>query len=232
MKLCYVENTTSSAGAPFWYPSSTTPHELNHLGSTTEVQSHPEGIWPSSLNLFRDSTSDNKNVSARPNPLSDYNSPVSSRASNGHALDQQERAKKSEICTGYRLFGIDLRSSSNNNNLPPQEKELVGSKIVANNSTICPSLVNTPKADKVQNLDSSKSLKEKKQIPLEATQKEAQSKQGCTTLIRTRTKVKMHRFCNYDWNDLLTCFINQISILGALVSCSFLKCTTHLCLRY
>ncbi|KAM7472316.1 hypothetical protein LguiA_010499 [Lonicera macranthoides] len=189
--LPLAENTTSSAGAPFWYPSSTTPHELNHLGSTTEVQSHPEGIWPSSLNLFRDSTNDNKNVSARPNPLSDYNSPVSSRASNGHALDQQERAKKSEICTGYRLFGIDLRSSSNNNNLPPQEKELVGSKIVANNSTICPSPVNTPEADKVQNLDSSKSLKEKKQIPLEATQKEAQSKQGCTTLTRTRTKVQM-----------------------------------------
>lgn len=230
MQLCRVENT--SAGAPFWYPSSTTPHELNHLGTTTEVQSRPEGTWPSSLNLFQDSTNDNKNVSARPNPLSDYNSPVSSRASNGHALDQQERAKKSEICTGYRLFGIDLRSSSTSNNLPSQEKELIGSKIVANNSNLCASPVTTPEADRVQNLDSSKSLKEKKQIPLEATQKEAQSKLGCTTLTRTRTKVKMHRFCNYDRDDLITGFINQISRPGALMSCRFLKCTIHLCVRY
>ncbi|KAK3012304.1 hypothetical protein RJ639_012852 [Escallonia herrerae] len=208
--LPLAENTTSSAAARFWYPGSTTLLEMSHLCSTTEVQSNesqtawppkqkdlssteracPDGIWPGSLNLFPDRGEDNKNVLAR-FILSDYTSPVSSRASNGPTLDQVEKRKRSESFTGCRLFGIDLRSNVNNSSAP--QTEVAGSKIGSNSKSGLkgPSPVSASEADRALNADILMSPTEEKQVQSEAIPKETQSKSGCTTSTRSRTKVQM-----------------------------------------
>ncbi|GMY09012.1 auxin response factor 18 [Fagus crenata] len=201
------EITTNSAASPFWYHGSTQSHELNQLGSVAEVQSREtcvvwpssqkeintngssiraEGIWLSSphvnvsLDLFSDSTEDNKNVTAQ-STLSDYLSPVSSMLSNGPIHDHMERRTKSATFLGCRLFGIDL--TKNSQTTAPEREPA----ILMSSGAKGPSSTAAPEA----NLDASKSSNEQKQLITDVSLKEAQSKQGSTLSMRTRTKVQM-----------------------------------------
>ncbi|PSS26273.1 Auxin response factor like [Actinidia chinensis var. chinensis] len=209
------ENTANSVASPFWYPRPATSFEFSHLVSTPDVQSNEsqavwppkqkdlssnitnnsssccsrawaDGFWSPSLNRFQDSIGDNKIVAAR--SVSDYNSHVSSRASNSVTLNQVERGKKSETYIGCRLFGIDL----NNHYINPAhpDKELACPSYASSGAKSPTPVVS--EADMNQNADLSKSSKEEaKEVQAERLPKETQSKQGCTTSTRTRTKVQM-----------------------------------------
>ncbi|KAK7849198.1 auxin response factor 9 [Quercus suber] len=203
------EITTNSAASAFWFHGSTHSHELTQLGSAAEVQSREtcgvwpssqkeintngscirtEGIWPSSphvnvsLDLFSDSPEDNKTVTAHP----DYLSPGSSMLNNGPINDHVEKRTKSKTFLGCRLFGIDL--TKNSQTTAPPERE---SAIMISSSAKGSSSTAIPEADRVHNLDASKSSNEQKQLIPDVSPKETQSKQGSSLSMRTRTKVQM-----------------------------------------
>lgn len=130
-----------------------------------------------SLSLFRESTEDNKNVllqSALPN----YNSPVSSRASN--CLDQVRPMQKSETAPACRLFGFDLR----NKIPPPLEKEV--SLLHPSTNPDCDSLPKKPETEGKQGVDILASLKERKEAQMESPTNDIQ---GFSPPSRTRIKV-------------------------------------------
>ncbi|KAK4848164.1 hypothetical protein QYF36_009939 [Acer negundo] len=215
------EITTNSATSAFWYQGSNHSHELAQLGSAPEVQSSerqivwpmrqretdsnlvdssngcnfrvpPEGVWPSSprlnvsLNLFSDSSEDGKVIVPR-SVLSSYASSVPSRLKNDLTHDQVEKGKQFETSLGCRLFGIDLKN--NFNAAAPLGNEVTDPTIDSSGTKGSVPAAST--ADRDQNLDSSKSLKELNQVTVEVTLKETQSKQASTTSTRTRTKVQM-----------------------------------------
>jgi auxin response factor len=97
-----------------------------------------------------------------------------------------EKGRKYENSVGCRLFGIDLTSNSGSS--APPEKE-PGYPIVDSNGTkgLVPA---ASEAERAQAMDVSMYSKEQKQVLSEAMVKESQSKQGSTTSMRTRTKVK------------------------------------------
>lgn len=210
-----IETTTSSAASPFWYPGLTQSHEVNQLGSVTEVQSGekqvwhprqkesnnniisisgcsisrpgPEGSWPSphALHPFQDSTNNNKSVATR---VFQFSNP-SPTPINGPKLDQLEKGNKVETSTGCRLFGINLMSHPCT--AAPPEKELVCPSNTEFSSGHRLSPVTVFEANGAPNADVLKPLKEENPDVIEALEKETQSKQSCTTSTRSRTKVQM-----------------------------------------
>ncbi|KAK8718269.1 hypothetical protein V6N13_045510 [Hibiscus sabdariffa] len=185
------EMTTNSAGSAFWCRRPTVSHELTQVGtsSTADAQSSEsqviwsmrhkevdnnltnssrvynsmtqlENAWPpslpvnASLNFFR-------------NPVDTAS--VQSRPCKGQKHDEVEKGKNSEVSTGCRLFGFNLRD--------------------INNSATVTGIASSP-ID--QNPEYSKSSKEQKQVATsETSTKEIQAKQGTATSMRTRTKVQM-----------------------------------------
>ncbi|XP_062154550.1 auxin response factor 18 [Alnus glutinosa] len=203
------EITTAS---PFWYHGSTQSHELTQLSSAAEVQSHEtcavwatrpkdintngsrvraEGMWPSSphinvsLDLFSDSAEDDKTVTAQ-STLSDYVSPVSSRLRNGVIHDHVEKGTKSETSLVCRLFGIDLLTKNSQTTAPSDREPEIRMPMGKG-----PSPTAASESDRVNNLDTSKSPKEQKQLTPDASLRETHSKQGSSLSMRTRTKVQM-----------------------------------------
>ncbi|KAL0428718.1 UNVERIFIED_CONTAM: Auxin response factor 11 [Sesamum radiatum] len=245
--LPLTETTTPFAASPLWYPKSTTSLELSHLTSTNDVQSsenqvfwppkqkdvnsshpssraHPGGVWPSipqinsSLSLFRESTEDNKNVAVR-SVYPDFQSPVSSRASN--CLDQVEGIKRLEAASACRLFGIDLRNNSNK--VPPVGKEVSFPR--ANIIPDCDATIKKSEADGTQSVDLSNSSKERKHVQTEVSPNDMQGKLNLGSSSRTRIKVQMQgiavgrgvdltAFGGYD--DLITELENMFEIKGEL----------------
>lgn len=136
----------------------------------------PTLLLNGSLNLFRESTEDNKNVAVQP-VLSDCNSPVSSRASD-HFLEQAESSKKYENSSVYRLFGVDLRNSSYI--IPPAEKVVQ-----------CPNIdVQDPSYRSEANWMKNPEASNKKQcLEVEGLWKDTESKQNFASSSRTRIKV-------------------------------------------
>ncbi|XP_011093958.1 auxin response factor 18 isoform X2 [Sesamum indicum] len=247
LDLPLTETTTPSAASPLWYPKSTTSIELSHLTSTNDVQSsenqifwppkqkdvnsslpcsraHPGGVWPStsqmnsSLSLFRESIEDNKNVAVR-SVLPDFQSPVSSRASN--CLDQVEGIKRLEAASACRLFGIDLRNNSNK--VPPVGKEVSFPR--ANIIPDCDATIKKSEADGMQSVDLLNSSKERKHVQTEVSPNDMQSKLSLGSSSRTRIKVQMQgiavgrgvdltAFGGYD--DLISELENMFEIKGEL----------------
>ncbi|KAE8723268.1 Auxin response factor 11 isoform 2 [Hibiscus syriacus] len=146
------EMTANSDGLAFWCRGSTVSHELTQVGtgSTAEVQSRDsQVIWPWTERM------DSSFVQSRPCKALKH--------------DLVEKGKNSERSTGCRLFGFNLRYSSN----------AVGVTDTAS-SPIDP------------NTETSKSSKEQKQVATsETSTKEIQAKQGTATSMRTRAKVQM-----------------------------------------
>ncbi|KAL3517312.1 hypothetical protein ACH5RR_024214 [Cinchona calisaya] len=202
------ENIVTAAASPFWCPGAAQSLELSHFINMTEAQSSDnQPFWPPKPKILNSSlpnsssccgssfpsggtwhtpiannSLDQKNVSARSN-MCGYNSPISSRASNGLALDQLERCKRQENLSSCRIFGFDLRSNSKN--LSPLEKEGPSTVIVQNDAT-----ATAPPVD-VSDGDFLKSCNEKKQGQSDVSLKDAAKKQGCSSSTRTRTKVQM-----------------------------------------
>ena len=225
----------SSESQVLWPPK---PKEINgnviHNSNCGSSIGRPEGIWSSpsvnvSLNLFQDLTEDSKTVSTR-SILSGYNSSLSSRPNNGLISDQVEKGKRIEASIGCRLFGIDLTNNS---------------KATALLEMSCPSITSSSvkgpisavvsEADRIQNLDVSKSSNEQKQVVPEASQKETQGRQSCTPSSRTRTKVKAE-LCkttcwfsldvwmfqcvftvNFQWNNIFFVMFEKVQMQGVAV---------------
>lgn len=143
-----------------------------------------DGSWKASMNLFRESAEDGIYVTT-PSLMPEYNSPVSSRAHNGLVHDQVEQVKQNETSASCRLFGIDLRHS---NGTPSPAKEVADSFIVTD-SGLQASSITLLEAHRAEN---SELYKVKKQVLLEATKKETESKHGSNASKRTRTKVRRH----------------------------------------
>lgn len=211
-----TETTSGSVPSSFWYTGSSPSHELSQLGGVTEVQSsesqvlwppkpkeingnvihnsscgssigRPEGLWPPSVNvsfnLFHDLKEDGKTVSTR-SILSGYNTSLASRPSNSLISDQVEKGKRTEVSIGCRLFGIDLTSNSKTT----LEKSCPSISSTSVKGPIAAAAVS--EADRIQNLEASKSSNDQKQVLPDASQKDTQGKQICTPSSRTRTKVK------------------------------------------
>ncbi|XP_022896478.1 auxin response factor 9-like [Olea europaea var. sylvestris] len=147
-------------------------------GSHTGGMRPPTLLLNGSLNLFRESTEDNKNVAVQL-VLSDCNSPVSSRASD-HFLEQAESSKKYENSSVCRLFGVDLRNSSYI--IPPAEKVVP-----------CPNIdVQDPSYRSEANWMKNPEASNKKQcLEVEGLWKDTQIKQNFASSSRTRIKVQM-----------------------------------------
>ncbi|KAK4418500.1 Auxin response factor 11 [Sesamum alatum] len=245
LDLPLTETTTPSAASPLWYPKSTTSLELSHLTSTNDVKAvktsflppkqkdvnsnlpssraHPGGVWPSvpqmngSLSLFREPTEDNKSVAVR-SVLPDFQSPVSSRASN--CLDQVEGIKRLEAASACRLFGIDLR---NNSNKVPQVGKEVSFPLV-NIIPDCDATLKKSEADGTQSVDLLNSSKERKHVQTEVSPNDMQGKLSFGSSSRTRIKVQMQgmavgrgvdltAFGGYD--DLITELENMLRLRRA-----------------
>lgn len=194
-----VDTTTCVCAAPFWYSGSNATAEHSNLVGTTESE-HSEiqavcptnpkdkngtyilsgglsdGSWKNSMNLLHELAEAKKYV-IHPSVMPEYNSPVSSRASNSLVKDQIERGKRSETSTGFRLFGIDLRNS----NIPSPAKEVKDSFNVADSNK---------QASSVAQLEADRA--EKKKVLLEAIEEETRNKHGSCASKRTRTKVARH----------------------------------------
>ncbi|KAL5572134.1 hypothetical protein UlMin_021731 [Ulmus minor] len=203
------EITTNSAASAFWYHGSAQSADFTQFGGTADVQSsnsqvvwpprqmetpnsnyfgsmvRTEGNWPSSprmdmsLNLFSDSTGDNKSASAR-SMLSSYGSPVSSRPTNGLMQNHMEKPMKPEASTGCRLFGINL--TRNFITASPPEKDPACSVLASSGA-----LGSTPAPPS----DTDKAQDQEQRNVSEASPKETQSIQGSILSTRTRTKVQM-----------------------------------------
>lgn len=160
----------------FWAPNQ---KDLNSSSYGSIMR--PGGVWPGqllkgSLDLFRDPAED---LSAR-SIVSDYYSPVSSKASNGPVLDQVEKGKRHENVLGCRLFGIDLWNNSNDSSL---EKGAPSTEIVADHANNASA--SAGKCDQ----DLLKSCKDKKQVQSDISPNDGQNKQSFSASTRTRTKV-------------------------------------------
>lgn len=217
----YVEITTNSTASAIWYRGSTQSADLTQLGSAAEVQSsdsqvvwplrhkdinnsnyfssmvRSDGIWPSSphvnisLNLFPDSSEDNKTVSTSC-MLTDFASPVSSMPING-MIHEEEKGTQSDASVGCWLFGINL--TGNCSAVSPPQREPMSSVMVCSGAKGS-AATTAPEVDKAQNhQDVSKLSMEQKQVISEPSPKETQSKQGMMLSSRTRTKVK----CVFNW---------------------------------
>lgn len=174
------------------------PNQKDNNGTYIISRGLTDGSWMSSMNLFREPAEAKKYV-IYPFVMPEYVSPVSSRASNNVVKDQMERGKRSETSTGCRLFGIDLRNSSN---IPSPAKEVKDSFVVADSNKQASSVAQL-EADRAENLDFNK---EKEKVLLEATEDQTQNKHGSGASKRTRTKVARHSsthvlklFLNYMW---------------------------------
>lgn len=183
--LPVAENTVAnSVASSFWFPGSGTSLEFSRLGNGAG------GMWSASsplrnhsLNLFRDSIGDEKSP-VTGSVLSQHTPPsVSSRPSGVVNPVQLEKEKKSETSPGCRLFGIDLK----NNNPPRQEKELACPTVVSGSQYM-------PEGGGVLEQKHDQAEPSPKQVELLIStkgQSETHQKQGCTTSMRTRTKVQM-----------------------------------------
>lgn len=220
-----VDTTTCVAPTPFWYSGSNTNVEHRNSGGTTESERGEsqavcprkqkdktgtciiseglaDGIWKSSMNLFREPAEAKKYV-IHPSGMPEHNSPVSSRATNSLVKDQTEHGKRSEIGTGCRLFGIDLRNS----NISPPAKEVKDSFIVADSNKQASSVAQLD-ADRAENLNLNK---ENEKVLLEAIEEETLNKH-CVSK-RTRTKVARHTSTH-----VLTPFFSYIRLLNLAYS--------------
>ncbi|KAK1374024.1 Auxin response factor [Heracleum sosnowskyi] len=193
-----TDTPTCVATTPFWYSGSNSTVEHSNFGGTTESERSEsqadkngtyiisggltDGSWKSSMNLFRE-PAEAKTYGIHPSVIPEYNSPVSSMASNSLVKDQMERGKRSETSTACRLFGIDLRNS----HIPSPAKEVKDSFIVADSNKHAPSVAQL-EADRAENLDLNK---ENEKVLLEAKDSETQNKHGSCASKRTRTKVHM-----------------------------------------
>lgn len=174
----------------FWAPNQ---KDLNSSSSGSIMR--PGGVWPGqlrkgSLDLFRDPAED---LSAR-SIVSDYYSPVSSKASNGPVLDQVEKGKRHENVLGCRLFGIDLWNNSNDSSL---EKGAPSTEIVADHANNASA--SAGKCDQ----DLLKSCKDKKQVQSDSSPNDGQNKQSFSASTRTRTKVLAFLFFPSQSKNLL-----------------------------
>lgn len=204
--------TPASAAASFGCPAAS--HELSNIHSTAdgwskehhtfwtykqkEINSsssgsriHPSDVWATqllngSLELFRDSAEDNNKKFQALSSICDFNSPVSSRSSNGLAHDPIERGKRYDGFSGCRLFGIDLRNNSSNASL---EKTAASADILANHVNHTTTTTTAP-VD-VCDQERLKSCKCKKQVPCDDSLKDLLNKQSVGGSTRTRTKVQM-----------------------------------------
>jgi auxin response factor len=177
----------------------TRPKDINTNGSRVRA----EGMWPSSphinvsLDLFSDSAEDDKTVTAQ-STLSDYVSPVSSRLRNGVIHDHVEKGTKSETSLVCRLFGIDLLTKNSQTTAPSDREPEIMMPMGKG-----PSPTAASESDRVNNLDTSKSSKEQKQLTPDASLRETHSKQGSSLSMRTRTKVKCIVIAASIWFVLL-----------------------------
>ncbi|GLT84793.1 hypothetical protein SLE2022_030070 [Rubroshorea leprosula] len=224
------EITTNSATSTFWYHGSTQPHDLTQLGSTNEVQSSEnQVVWPmrqkeSGSNLVSGNCSYNSKGLAESTWLSpDANVSLNLFPDSvGEKNRTVDIGNKCEASTGYRLFGINLTTGSG---AVTCDKE-PGSATV-NSSCLKGPVLAALDANRVQNVDSSKALKEQKQVTAEASPKEVQTKQGpaVSNSMRTRTKVQMQGIAvgravdlaglkGYD--ELVAELENMFDIKGAL----------------
>ncbi|CAL0302185.1 unnamed protein product [Lupinus luteus] len=214
------EVTLNSPTSTFWYQGSSLSHEPTQLGGVGEVQSNEnnvvwslrqkeingnstntnsstsrvrtEGIWPSTPNLNPSSNyfsdlQNNKSVAATKSPNVSC-PPPSSRPNDGLIHDQIENGREIEKRADIWVFGVNL--SSNSTNVALQEKELGSIAIIPSGPKesfpIAPC-----ETENGQNLNSSLSNKEQKQIISGTPLNEKQNKQASIPSLRTRTKVQM-----------------------------------------
>lgn len=174
-----------------------TPEQKDNNGSCIISGGLTDGRWKSSINLFGQRAKDKKYL-IHPSVMPEYNSPVSSRASNSLVKDQMEMAKRTETSTSCRLFGIDLRNS---NNIPLPVKEVKDSLIAADSGKQASSVAQL-EANRAEDLDLNK---EKAKVLLEEIEKETQNKHGSNALKRTRTKVARHTSTHVLHHFLIKC---------------------------
>ncbi|KAG5406991.1 hypothetical protein IGI04_013110 [Brassica rapa subsp. trilocularis] len=151
-----------------WSSALTQSHEFAQSCITSQRSSPQQ--------CYRDATEDAKNSDW---PISPY---AASNLSKNSTLNDQMvfpvEQKKPETSASYRLFGIDLLSSS-----IPATEEKTAPTLPINITKPTPDSNSDPKSEV------SKLSEEKKQEPAQASSKEVQSKENSST--RSRTKVQM-----------------------------------------
>ncbi|KAJ7962598.1 Auxin response factor [Quillaja saponaria] len=154
-----------------------------------------EGIWPSphlnSFNLFSKATNDaGTKAATTQSSISEFALPVLSgtRSSNDLGYLQEEKGKKTESSAGFRIFGINF--AKNSNTVASAERELTRPTTVSSGSKESV-LVAASKLHGAQNLSTPKFSNEPKQIIMDLSSIETQSKQASALQMRTRTKVQM-----------------------------------------
>ncbi|KAH0935469.1 hypothetical protein HID58_012586 [Brassica napus] len=151
-----------------WSSALTQSHEFAQSCITSQRSSPQQ--------CYRDATEDAKNSDW---PISPY---AASNLSKSSTLNDQMvfpvEQKKPETSASYRLFGIDLLSSS-----IPATEEKTAPTLPINITKPTPDSNSDPKSEV------SKLSEEKKQEPAQASSKEVQSKENSST--RSRTKVQM-----------------------------------------
>ncbi|KAI4355255.1 hypothetical protein L6164_004044 [Bauhinia variegata] len=158
---------------------------LNPNNSSSSSRVRVEGMWSSSPHLnvssnFFPDPRNNKAVAGQSSIIG-Y-APVSSRPCDNLVYDRAENGKKSENSTGFMLFGVDLKNSSNA--VPPLEKEMGCCPTSGPRESIPVNACETPRGPRESKI-------EPKQVASDAAPFEKQSKMVSAPSARTRTKVQM-----------------------------------------
>ncbi|XP_062074604.1 auxin response factor 9-like [Humulus lupulus] len=174
-------DTSNSNTSAVWNYGMTQSHDTTQLSVAGEGNKRNENhvFWrhrqqdtwlnsphtTGSQHIFQDTTEDSKSISM---------SPMFSKQNNDQTSDQCDKGKKNETNSSFRLFGVEVIDHS------------------TNSSTVTDGQVSTVLVtDSEQKSDISKASKEMIPEQLQASSKECQSKQSCSTSSRSRTKVQM-----------------------------------------
>ncbi|PON34227.1 Auxin response factor [Parasponia andersonii] len=180
-------DTSNSTTSTVWNYGLTQSHDTTQLTEGKRNENHV--IWrhrqtdawlssprPTGSPHLQDATEDSKSVSV---------GPVFPKQNNDQIPEQCDRGRKTETASSFRLFGFEMIDHSTNSptveKVAPQPNSLSGTTQVSTLSV----------AESEQKCGISKASKETIPEQLQASSKESQSRQGCSTSARSRTKVQM-----------------------------------------
>ncbi|PON68989.1 Auxin response factor [Trema orientale] len=183
-------DTSNSTTSTVWNYGLTQSHDTAQLSVAAEGKRNENHvIWrhrqtdawlssprPTGSPHLQDTTEDSKSVSV---------GPVFPKQNNDQISEQCDKGRKTETASSFRLFGFEMIDHSTNSptveKVAPQPISLSGTTQVSTFSV----------AESEQKSGISKASKETIPEQLQASSKESQSKQGCSTSARSRTKVQM-----------------------------------------
>ncbi|KAE9593579.1 hypothetical protein Lal_00036261 [Lupinus albus] len=190
------EVAPNSPASTFWYQGSSLSHEPTQLGEVQSNENHD--LWSSRPKEINGNSKNTNSITSRVrmegiwSSSSNISCPRASSTSKSNddlIHERNDNGKKVDKRTDIWVFGVNL--SSNSTNVALQEKELGSIAVIHSGPEGSFPTIAPCETENGQNLNSSVSNKEQKQIISGTSLNEKQNKQASVPSSRTRTKVQM-----------------------------------------